>query len=183
MHAFGADIRNLSCESNSIDVVVSLSTLDHFDTAEDITIALAELYRVLKPGGTLIVTLDNRANPVVALRNRLPYRLTHRLGLVPYPVGITYRPGELRDAVASAGFVMDDFTTILHAPRVLAIPVLNALDNSRAGGIQSAMLRAMIAFEHLGVLPSREITGHFTAVRAMKPMRMRLQLERERGGV
>ena len=183
MHAFGGDVRSLSCESNSIDVVVSLSTLDHFDTAEDIATAFAELYRVLKPGGTLIVTLDNRANPVVAIRNRLPYRMTHRLGLVPYPVGVTYRPGELCDAVAAAGFVVDDCTTILHAPRVLAIPLLNAVDSKRSDATHAMILRAMMAFERLAILPTRQVTGHFTAVRAMKPMRMRLQLERERRGV
>lgn len=182
MHAFGADIRSLSCESNSIDVVVSLSTLDHFESADDIEAGLAELYRVVKPGGTLIVTMDNRANPIVAIRNRLPYRITHRLGLVPYPVGMTYRPGELCDAVASAGFIIDQSTTILHAPRVIAIPLLNAIDNRLASATHTVMLRAMMAFEVLGVLPSRPITGHFTAVRAIKPMKMRLQLERERRG-
>src|SRR5439155_7848743 len=43
-------------------------------------------------GGALVVTLDNGANPVVALRNRLPLGALRRLSLVPYAVGATCGP-------------------------------------------------------------------------------------------
>jgi SAM-dependent methyltransferase len=168
MHTFAADVRNLSCESNSIDAVVSLSTLDHFDAPADIAAALSELHRVLKPGGRLILTLDNSANPIVAIRNLLPYKLTHGVGLAPYPAGFTYGPGALHRAVESAGFVIEESTTILHAPRVLAIPVVNALDRRGPIAMQSFALRALMAFETLSILPTRKMTGHFIAVRATK---------------
>ncbi len=58
--------------------IVSNSTLDHFASTADIVSALAELYRVLRSGGRLLLTLDNLANPVVALRNALPSRLLNR---------------------------------------------------------------------------------------------------------
>jgi SAM-dependent methyltransferase len=170
MHTFAADVRNLSCESDSIDAVVSLSTLDHFDAPADIAAALCELHRVLKPGGTLILTLDNSANPIVAIRNLLPYKLTHGVGLAPYPAGFTYGPVRLHKAVESAGFAIEESTTILHAPRVLAIPVVNALDRRGWIGMQALALRALMAFETLGVLPTRKMTGHFVAVRATKKL-------------
>ena len=170
MHTFAADVRNLSCESDSIDAVVSLSTLDHFDAPGDIAAALCELHRVLKPGGTLILTLDNSANPIVAIRNLLPYKLTHGVGLAPYPAGFTYRPGRLHRAVESAGFAIGESTTILHAPRVLAIPALNALDRRGPIAMQAFALRALMAFETLAMLPTRKTTGHFVALRATKKL-------------
>ena len=52
----------------SFDLVVSTSTLDHFGHASDIGDALAELNRVLRKGGELVITMDNTGNPVIALR-------------------------------------------------------------------------------------------------------------------
>ncbi len=56
----------------AFDRVFSNSTLDHFDSRDDIREALRELARVLHPEGELLLTLDNLANPVVRLRNALP---------------------------------------------------------------------------------------------------------------
>ena len=74
---------------DTFDLVVSNSTLDHFARADDITIALREIQQVLKPGGRLILTLDNPSNPVVRLRNALPFAALNQMGLVPYFVGAT----------------------------------------------------------------------------------------------
>ena len=77
--AVAADTRKLPFADATFDVVVSNSTLDHFDTRDDILVALRGLHRVLRPGGTVVLTLDNLANPLVALRNALPARLLRRL--------------------------------------------------------------------------------------------------------
>ncbi len=163
-----ADVRSLPFESGSIDCVVSLSTLDHFETRADIGVALAELHRVLKPGGVLILTLDNLANPVVALRNSLPYSLTHGVGLVPYPMGKTHGPKSASSAVTEAGFLVEQCTTIMHAPRVLAIPVMSALGSNRMPRLQRALSSLAMSFEFMQRLPLRKYTGHFVAIRATK---------------
>lgn len=164
-----ADVRNLPAASSSFDAVVSLSTLDHFDTVDDIQRALAELFRVLKPGGTLIVTLDNGMNPVIAIRNRLPYSLTHGIGLVPYPVGRTLTPNRMRNVVNAAGFHIADFTAIMHAPRVFAVPLMAALDGGGKSFMRARLLDAAMMFESLQQMPTRFLTGHFIAIRARKP--------------
>ena len=46
-----ADVRRLPLADNRVDVVLSNSTLDHFDTEQEIEESLHELARVLKPGG------------------------------------------------------------------------------------------------------------------------------------
>lgn len=51
------DIMSLPYESNSFDVVVSISVLEHLPYPNYL-LAINELYRVLKPGGTLICTCD-----------------------------------------------------------------------------------------------------------------------------
>jgi SAM-dependent methyltransferase len=146
----------LPFEDGSFDVVVSNSTLDHFPSLDDVESAVRELQRVLAPAGLLIVTLDNLRNPLVSLRNALPYPLLHRLGLVPYYVGATCGPRRLQRLLEAAGFGVEELAALLHVPRVLAralrLPV-----------------RVLLAGERLGHAPTRFVTGQFVAARARKP--------------
>lgn len=48
--------------AETFDLVVSTSTLDHFTCREDLVTSLEEISRVLRPGGLLILTLDNPLN-------------------------------------------------------------------------------------------------------------------------
>jgi SAM-dependent methyltransferase len=49
---------DLRYEANTFDVVFSLSSIEHFGTREDIERSLAEMSRVLKPGGVLCVVTE-----------------------------------------------------------------------------------------------------------------------------
>jgi SAM-dependent methyltransferase len=155
------------------DAVVSNSTLDHFDDPHDIDVAIAELARVVRPGGTLIVTLDNPANPLVALAKILPRHALNRawlrwadasarIGLTPYHVGATYGRSRLSGALVRAGFAVEATTAIVHAPRLLAVTV------GRALGDRPRLRRALTAAERLEHAPTRFLTGHFVAARARR---------------
>jgi SAM-dependent methyltransferase len=169
--AVGADVRCLPFADGTFDVVVSNSTLDHFATPEDIVRSLRELRRVLRDGGQLIVTLDNLANPVIALRSLLPYRLLHSLGLVPYYVGVSCAPARLRQLVQEAGFDVVTTHAILHCPRVLAVPVMRLLEKHAPLWLQQRFLAILLACERLAAWPTRFFTGHFIAVNATaRPM-------------
>ncbi len=163
-----ADVRELPLADREFDLAVSLSTLDHLPTMGELRRALAEIHRVLKPGGTLVLTLDNRANPAVALRNALPFGPLHRLGVLPYPLGVACGPRTLRDAVERTGFAVTERTAIMHAPRVLAVAAGAAIEGRVGAAGRRRYLRSLMAFELLERLPTRLLSGYFVALRATR---------------
>ena len=44
----------------------------------------------------MILTLDNLANPIILLRNGLPFHLLYYMKIVPYYVGVTLGPYRLQ---------------------------------------------------------------------------------------
>lgn len=149
------DVRELPFEDDAFDVVVSTSTLDHFETTAEIGVALRELGRVTVRGGILVVSLDNLANPLVALRNALPFPWMQRVGLVPHYVGASCRPRELEQLLRAEGFDVQATTAVMHVPRVLVLAAGRGLDT-------------LLGFERAARWPSRFLTGQFVAARAVK---------------
>jgi SAM-dependent methyltransferase len=162
------DVRSLPFADAAFDAIVSNSTLDHFANAGDISTALAELHRVLSPGGRLVLTLDNAANPVIAVRNALPFQWLSRLRLVPYFVGATLGPTMTATVLERVGFHVVEVTAIVHCPRVLAVPLARLAERAGARWPRR-LLRALASLEHAERWPTRFRTGHFVAVLAEKP--------------
>jgi len=163
-----SDVRHLPFGGGTFDCVLSDSTLDHFQDEKQIQRSLKELSRVLRPRGTLLVTLDNPRHPLVALRNLYP-AVWRRLGIVPYSVGATCSARRLRKLLDEAGFEVIEMSAILHAPRVLVVAVCGWLERRRGVRQPAAWwLRWLKRFELLGRLPSRQLTGHFIAAVARK---------------
>lgn len=113
------DVRALPFVDGAFDGVLSTSTLDHFPEADDIGAALAELHRVLRPGGVLVLTLDNPGNPLIRLRNALPPGVARATGLSPFAVGHTLGEVAGRAALTAAGFRVARSGHLLHAPHVV----------------------------------------------------------------
>lgn len=63
-----ADAEGLSFENASFDAVVGSSVLHHLD----VSLALPELARVLKPGGVLALAEPNMMNPQIVLQRNIP---------------------------------------------------------------------------------------------------------------
>ena len=168
LHRAQADIRALPFADGAFDGIVSNSTLDHFDSTAGIAAALAELHRVLRSRGQLLLTLDNLANPVVALRNALPLRLLNLLRIVPYGIGATCGPGRLQHFVRQAGFEVLEVGAILHCPRVLVVALARMLEARQAAPLRPPFLRCLMAFERLARWRTRFLTGYFIAIVARK---------------
>lgn len=55
VHAFPMDVQNTRQPNNSYDKILSISTIEH--VIDDVQ-AMAEMYRILKPGGRLLLTSE-----------------------------------------------------------------------------------------------------------------------------
>ena len=168
LQTVGTDVRCLPFADGTFDGIVSNSTLDHFKSLDDLVISLKELYRVLQQGGQMILTLDNLANPIILLRNGLPFHLLYYMKIVPYYVGVTLGPYRLQRLLKEVGFKILEVDTIMHCPRVLAVAIACWMERHASPKTQRVFLDFLMAFERLSHLPTRFLTGHFIAIRAIK---------------
>ena len=163
-----ADVRCLPFAGGVFDLVVSNSTLDHFDDVAQIERAVVEIHRVLAPGGRLILTLDNPANPVVAVRNALPFALLHHVGLVPYYVGATLAAPGAQRMLRAAGFTVRETTALLHCPRAPAIALFGLMRWIGSPRIRRRLQSWLMVFERLERSATRHRTGYYVALVADK---------------
>jgi SAM-dependent methyltransferase len=166
-----ASVLALPFRDGSFDAIVSNSTLDHFRSHATIVDAVRELARLLRAGGKLVITLDNRTNPVVALRTSLLFEALHRVRAVPYFVGATHGAWGLRKLLNKAGFEVREITSIMHCPPQLAA----WLTSHRAAGspVDTAdHLRHVLRFEAMERWPTSHLTGHFVAALAVRKPRL-----------
>jgi ubiquinone/menaquinone biosynthesis C-methylase UbiE len=162
------DVRHIPLKEDSIDLIISDSTLDHFPHEIDVVDALKELRRVLKPGGTLILTIDNKNNLTYP-----PYwliRLWMRFRMAPFYIGKTLSISQLRSTMEEIGFSVEESTAIFHSPHPDALVrwlerVLRWLSRGR---LDDAIRKSLVAFDKLGEIRTRYLTGRYIAVKAVK---------------
>lgn len=157
------DARALPFRSGIFDLIVSPSTLDHFPDPRDLGVSLRELHRVLKPGGRLLVSLDNRSNITAPL-----LLLAHRLGLVPFYLGSFYSPGQMRSELEQAGFKVEDMTAVVHTPRLMAVAAVGAARKIGWGFLRRLVERGLTALQRCERTRLRYLTGSFVAAVATK---------------
>ena len=161
---FSADARSLPLTTGAVDLIVSPSTLDHMASPRDIEEALRELYRVLRPGGCIALTLDNPWNPVYPLLRALcatPWG--------PFKLGCTLSRRELDRMLRNIGFEPFAWQPIIHNPRVFSTLYFLALRRLMGDRAEPWVARAIKLFETLDRLPTRSLTCCFHAVCAAKP--------------
>jgi SAM-dependent methyltransferase len=168
LEAMQGDVRRLPWSDEEFDLVISNSTLDHFEDERSIEASLAEIFRVLRPGGECMVSMDNRQNPLIHLRGVLPFPLLKSLRLVPYYVGRTYTLAELTRAMAGAGFTTVESAAIMHCPRFAAVPLAELLGRVAPGALRG-FLSLLARMESLEKWPTARLTAHFVAVKGVKP--------------
>ena len=165
-----ADVRRLPFADGAFGFVLSGSTLDHFHDAADLHAGLDELARVLAPGGTLSLTLDNPHNPVLKVRRGLPRLSATRLQ--PYFVGETLTRGQGVAALRRAGLTVERVRAIAHAPRDPVMRLARRLDARPNPRRDDAILRALARLEALQRAPARWRSGYYLAFEARKAVPM-----------
>jgi SAM-dependent methyltransferase len=163
VEGFVCDLRSLPVAPGSLDVVISLSTLDHFSTKAEFDSSLGQLCDALKPGGRMVLTLDNPLNPLYA-----PLRGISRLGLAPFRLGYAPRFGTLERSLPQFGMEILNADWLIHNPRLLstaAVLMMRRIAGRRAG----VPVRSLLAmFGLLDRLPTRRFTACFYAIHARK---------------
>ena len=163
-----SDILAPPFRKKSFDLILSNSTLDHFSSDDEIQEALKYLADLLKPGGHLIWTMDNPANPIVGLRNFLSVRFGTMGALVPYQMGKTWRLGKMASAARGLGLDVKDCARIMHCPRILVIQYLKYLKMLRKNSSGKISLELLKSMEILESLPTRALSAHYNAVHAVR---------------
>ena len=159
------DARRIAFTSGSIDVVFSNSTLDHFASQAELDQALSELVRILRPGGTLIVTLDNSRNPLYWL-----LRLLARSDRFPFPLGVTIPLSDLVGKLERGGLEVFGTDYLIHNPRMLSTGLFILLRKLLGRSADRPIEWLLRAASWLDRLPTRSLSACFVAVGARKPL-------------
>ena len=104
-----SDVRGLPFKDNVFDVILSTSTLDHFNCEDDFIQSLRELKRVLRPHGSMIITINNKCNLVFYVL----LKLERLFGLTPYPVE-SFTPTRLKKIFNSLDLNIQNEDCIIH---------------------------------------------------------------------
>lgn len=157
------DVRRIGLASASVDAIFSNSTLDHFSSKEEFKEALRELIRILRPGGTFVITLDNPRNPLYAFLRWLGGR-----GWLPFPLGYTMPLPALVAELQDAGIEVSATDYVIHNPRVLSTAMF-LVARRVLGRFADRPIGLMLrVFGWLDRLPTRGYTACFEAARGTK---------------
>lgn len=115
LRAAVSDVRALPFADASFDAIYSMGTIEHFDETEQ---AVAEMARVLKPGGRAIIGVPNRHDPFL---RPLMATAMQAAGLYAYGYEKSYSRRALRQMLERGGFEVVAETAILFIPGWLRI--------------------------------------------------------------
>jgi SAM-dependent methyltransferase len=158
-----ADLRRLPLRSDALDLIISTSTLDHFDSRDEFRTALAELARVLRPGGLLVVAVDNALNPLYP-----PLRWLSRRRFSPFPLGCTTTQAGLVRGLEESGLEVIAERGLIHNPRIVSTLLFLALRRLLGRHADAPVGFLLKLFAQLDRLPTRRFTACFVAACARK---------------
>ncbi len=155
------NLRHLPFRTSAFDVIVSNSTLDHL-VGNDVPPAMRELARILKPGGILVLTLDNKHNLLHVfshwMRRMFGWFYTDRCYSIP----------ETTHLLRENGFQVLAATAVFHVPFPMNFLAKTA-ERWFGRRVDSLVDRTVRLCGRLERLPTRHLTGRHIALKARKP--------------
>jgi SAM-dependent methyltransferase len=110
-----ADIRGLPFAESSFDFVYTMGTIEHVREYE---LAIREVRRVLKPGGTALIGVPHKWDPFL---RPLVVWILERFDLYPYSPERSFGASELRAVVERNGLTVEERTGLLFVPGVVRL--------------------------------------------------------------
>ena len=159
-----SDVRQLPFPPGCVDVIVSTSTLDHFDSPDALSASIDELARVLRPEGILLISLDNPRNPLYHA-----LRWASRRGWTPFRLGQTASRTALIRLLEARGLRVESTCYLIHNPRLLSTALFLSLRKTLGRHAEMPIRALLRLFALSGRLPIRGFTGCFVAICATKP--------------
>jgi SAM-dependent methyltransferase len=164
LHAAVADVRELPFRDGSFDAIYSMGTIEHF---RDYDRAVAELARVLRPGGRAIVGVPNRHDPFL---RPLLAAVLQALRIYGYGYEKAFSRRALRGMLERAGLEVVAETGILFMPGWLRMLDLACHSWCRPlAAITGALVRPFAFLDRH--LPAVRRHGYLLATVAAKPVR------------
>jgi ubiquinone/menaquinone biosynthesis C-methylase UbiE len=158
-----ADVRQIPFRDNFFDLVLSVSTLDHFFSDKDLEQSLNEISRVLKPGGRLILALNNKSN----WNAYAFFKLEQLIKKLDYPIQF-YDSRQATIFAKKSGFIVKNQEFIVHL-----ISPFNSIfilaDKFMTKELVNRAAEAFIKFSRwLGMRRTKAFTGWFVALECLK---------------
>jgi SAM-dependent methyltransferase len=159
----GGDVRSIPFADDTFDLLYSMGTIEHFPEYRE---AIAECYRVLKPGGRAIIGVPNKLDPFL---RPLMVAVLNGLGRYDYGVEKSFTARGLRRLLEDAGFRVLGHSGILFMPGWLRMADLwFHTRGSRLRRLTGALTRPFAAlYRHV---PAVRRHGYLIALSAEKPV-------------
>jgi SAM-dependent methyltransferase len=148
---------------DSLELIISTSTLDHFETRTEFVESIRELARVLDPQGRMILTIDNPWNP-----GYFPLYALFRLPFAPFKLGYTPTRARLDADLREAGLTPQAWRPLIHNPRMITTLILLGLRKLLGGAADGLVSSYLNLFAKCEYLPTRWFTCVFMAVCVVK---------------
>ena len=157
-----ASLYDLPYKSSSFDFLYTMGTIEH---APDMERCVAEIYRVLKPGGIAVIGVPNKHDPFL---RPLLVHLMNKAGIYPYGLEQSLSKKELRAMLSRGGFEVLQSDGVLFMPGVMRMMELALLDKLP---VLSSMVGALHwPFRLLArVFPGLNKHGYLVACAVRKP--------------
>ncbi len=152
------DARRSPFRDGVFDLVYSCSTLDHFKERDDLIEGVAEGLRILRPGGEMILLLDNPRSLFYGF-----VRFLDRRGLVGFRLGETLAEQEVRDLAGRLGADVIDLRAVYHVPRVFFSVWCRLRHACRLGGTDRLVEKILAWSEGMQGKPGQYLTGWYVA--------------------